>query len=55
MAENGDRDTAASRARVGSLRRPQLGIYFPLHPSFFIFRTDNHEVTVLASESGAAS
>ena len=49
-AENGGRETAASRARVGSLHNPSSGIRLPLLPSCLCSEVEEQEVTVLASD-----
>ena len=49
-AENGGREMAASRARVGSLHNPSSGIRLPLLPSCLCSEVEEQEVTVLASD-----
>ena len=54
-AENGDRETAAPRERVGSLHSPPSGTRLPSCPSRICSEAEEREVTVLASEEEPAS
>ena len=52
--ENGCGETAASRAREGSLHSPLSGIRISLRLSHLCLEAEEREVTILASKSEAA-
>ena len=55
MAENVGRETAASRARAGSLHLLTSGIRIPPSPSHLCLEAEDQEATVLESDSEVAS